>query len=264
MVPKKTFSGRLLSFLSQHPLCHKIGIIYSLVDRAILLSHPYFHQKNLELCINILLDNGYPLEVIFNKINLRLKTLYNGKLSYTSDTRHGIPNDVSTSDTRKKFFVIPYIKKVSEVAASVIDKSETIIGYRVINKLNKFVKVHKDVNQLAVNNNVVYKIPCKGCNASYVGQTKRQLRTRLKEHMNNIKLDPTKHSVISEHIIDCGHSFDWNKVSILDSESNFHKRIISEMIHIKEQKNGINSNKDTELLDNSYFDLLGELANEKF
>lgn len=58
---KETFSGRILSYFSNHPLCHKIGTIYSLVDRAILLSHPSYHKKNLELCINILIDNGYPL-----------------------------------------------------------------------------------------------------------------------------------------------------------------------------------------------------------
>jgi len=36
---KKTFSERFLSFFSSHPLCHKIGTIYSLTDRAFLLSH---------------------------------------------------------------------------------------------------------------------------------------------------------------------------------------------------------------------------------
>jgi len=72
---KKTFSGRFLSFYSSHPLCHKIGTIYSLIDRAFLLSDPIFHQKNIELIIKLLLDNGYPLSLIFEKINNRLKTL---------------------------------------------------------------------------------------------------------------------------------------------------------------------------------------------
>jgi len=57
-------------------------------------------------------------------------------------------------------------------------------------------------------NNVVYKIFCKNCEATYVGQTKRQLRTRLKEHKNNLKQDQSKHSVITEHIIKYSHSFD--------------------------------------------------------
>lgn len=44
---KSTFSGRYLHFLSQNPLCHKIGTIITLLDRAVLLSDPTFHQKNL-------------------------------------------------------------------------------------------------------------------------------------------------------------------------------------------------------------------------
>jgi len=55
---KKTFSGRLLSYYSSHPFCHKISTLYNLLDRAILLSHPKFHNKNINLCINIL-ENDY-------------------------------------------------------------------------------------------------------------------------------------------------------------------------------------------------------------
>jgi len=38
----------------------------------------------------------------------------------------------------------------------------------------------------------------------------------------------------------------------MDSESNYNKRLVSEMLHIKEQRNGINLQKDTELLDESF------------
>jgi len=44
---KKTFSGRFLCYFSNHPLCQKIGTIYNLIDRAILLSHPNFQEKKL-------------------------------------------------------------------------------------------------------------------------------------------------------------------------------------------------------------------------
>ncbi|XP_071580938.1 uncharacterized protein [Temnothorax nylanderi] len=60
---KETFSGRLLSFLSNHPIQHKIGTIYSLVDRSIRLSHPSFYNKNLNFVINVLLGNGYPIDL---------------------------------------------------------------------------------------------------------------------------------------------------------------------------------------------------------
>lgn len=52
---KKTFSGRVLSFFSNHPFCQKIGIIYNMLDRALLLSHPQFYRKNIKLIVDILL-----------------------------------------------------------------------------------------------------------------------------------------------------------------------------------------------------------------
>jgi len=71
---KKTFSRRYLSYFSNHPICqYKIGTIYNLVDRAILLSHLMFHQKNLKICIEMLRDNGYPLDLSFKEINRRTK-----------------------------------------------------------------------------------------------------------------------------------------------------------------------------------------------
>jgi len=49
----------------------KRDTMISLVDRIILLSVPYFHHKNLNSIIKILLDNGY-LELIFFTIKKRL------------------------------------------------------------------------------------------------------------------------------------------------------------------------------------------------
>jgi len=73
---KNAYSGRLLSYHSNHPLCHKIGMIYSLIDRALCLSHPSFHQKNIEFIIGTLMDNGYPLAFIFDKLKKRIKRNY--------------------------------------------------------------------------------------------------------------------------------------------------------------------------------------------
>jgi len=43
------------------------------------LSHPKFHQRNINLIINLFLDNGYPLQLIFDKINERVKGLIHKK-----------------------------------------------------------------------------------------------------------------------------------------------------------------------------------------
>jgi len=252
---KSTISGRYLSFFSNHPTCHKVGTIYSLVDHAIKLSHPTFHEKNLRLCIKLLLDNGYPLDLIFNKINSRLKKLFAHRTVTTSNV---INTDID-SNSDKRITVLPYVSPLTDFITSNIDSSKALIGLKCLNKLSRLIKVHKDIDKPLYKNNVVYKIQCRDCEATYVGQTKRQLKTRLKEHKNNIKLDQSKHSVISEHITKYNHSFDWENTKIIDYESRYYKIIISEMIHIKEQKVSLNLNSDTELLDDSYFDILNEL-----
>jgi len=76
-------------------------------------------------------------------------------------------------------------------------------GYRILNSLGRFIKVHKDPNHIFSNNKIFYK----DCDASYIGQTKIQLKTRIKEHSSNIKLNSSKHSVISEHILQFSHTF---------------------------------------------------------
>jgi len=78
---------------------------------------------------------------------------------------------------------------------------------------------------------------------------------RIKEHFNNIKSYKSRHSVITQHILNCNHSFNWEDIKILGSESNYNKKLVSEMLHIKEHSNGINLKKDTEFLNESYFNL---------
>ncbi|KYN17296.1 hypothetical protein ALC57_10422 [Trachymyrmex cornetzi] len=96
--------------------------------------------------------------------------------------------------------------------------------------------------------NLVYKISCNKCDASYVRQTSKQLKTKVSEHKNDINRSKLTNSVLSEHKRCHNYNFNWNKVEILDNERNYNKRLIFEMINIKQQKNGINLNTDTELL----------------
>jgi len=80
------------------------------VDRAVLLSHLKFHKKNLELVINILLDNDFPLNMIFNKINIRIKKFFNSKLN-SNTNKQNTDNNKSVKYTERKYTSIPYIKK---------------------------------------------------------------------------------------------------------------------------------------------------------
>ena len=56
-----------------------------------------------------------------------------------------------------------------------------------------------------------------------------------------------------QHTKNFSHEFDWDNVKIIDYESNYKKRIISEMIHIKCNKY---KKEDVKFLNSSYVPLL--------
>jgi len=243
---KPTFSGRFLNFYSHHPFAHKKGIILSLIDRVIHLSHPKFHKQNFDLIIRVLLDNGYPLELIFSTIRRRLHANH-------------IPNAHTAihTDQKPSYFTIPY---VSSIAGKFIKYFKNIpfvkLAFSCYGKLNKIIKAHKDLLPSSSRPNVVYSIKCSNCDASYVGQTKRMLGVRIGEHRGHIRRNSTQTSVITDHRLQSNHDFDWDSVEILDEEINYKKRLISEMVYIKKQKRGLNLQSDTDLLDPIYNDLI--------
>ncbi|EFN70287.1 hypothetical protein EAG_06640, partial [Camponotus floridanus] len=156
----------------------------------------------------------------------------------------------------KKFIAIPYIKGLSELVSKSLKNIAFDIGYKCFNRLNKFIKVHKENSHN--NNNIIYQIQCKDCDATYVGQTKRQLKTLIKEHKYNFYQSNAKFTVTSKHILDKNHTIDWENTKILDNEPHYnhttphYKRLIAESIHINKQKNGLNIMEDCDLLDRAY------------
>ena len=102
---------------------------------------------------------------------------------------------------------------------------------------------------------VVYKIDC-DCNKSYIGETKRNVKTRLKEHKDDIRLH--NDTVVSRHIAENPtHNMDFDNFHILDLESNHSKRRISEMLQIKKYENStINLKTDLNQLNKKYDKIL--------
>jgi len=109
-------------------------------------------------------------------------------------------------------------------------------------------------------NDVVYKISCSNCDMSYVKQTKRQLGTRIKEHMSDIKKKNGILSVVSNHRLEYDHDMNWSETAILDVELSYVKRIVSEMFYIKRQCNSLNKQSDTDLLPDAYLPIIDFLS----
>jgi len=102
---KPTFSKRYLNFHSLHLLTQKHGTIIGMADRAFQLSHPKY--QNFELVINTLLNNDYPLNLIFDTINTRLKFLLR-QHDFIPEKEKS--EGLNTSD-RTPWFTVPYLPK---------------------------------------------------------------------------------------------------------------------------------------------------------
>ncbi|EZA51321.1 hypothetical protein X777_10246, partial [Ooceraea biroi] len=68
---------------------------------------------------------------------------------------------------------------------------------------------------------LVYQINCMDCNASYIGQTKRSLDTRVSEHRRNINGSSKYYSVVSDHRLSQQHDFDWTNPRVLHREEHW-------------------------------------------
>ena len=78
--------------------------------------------------------------------------------------------------------VLPYVPSMTEKFFTIIKNINVKLSFFSLNKLNKFIKVQKDILSKFSNKNVVYKIPCKDCDA-YVGQKGRKLFTIFEQSL---------------------------------------------------------------------------------
>ena len=91
---------------------------------------------------------------------------------------------------------------------------------------------------------IVYEVPCKNCDFVYVGQTKRDQNSQLKEHQRAIKQQKPENSALCEHVILFDHVIDWSNSRILKTKSNFSKRLTAESWFILSRPKVINRSND--------------------
>lgn len=103
----------------------------------------------------------------------------------------------------------------------------------------------------------IYQFNCsaRNCNATYIGQTKRSVQIRTKEHMKHIeKLEPAK-SAIAEHSINNRHKVKIDDFKLIEETNDHRKLNILESIHIhKNQQNAIN--RETGFVSSALFNIL--------
>ena len=94
----------------------------------------------------------------------------------------------------------------------------------------------------------VYKIPCSCGITPYIGETKKKICTRIKEHQEYIRKEDWERSGIALHSRDCNGHIEFEQASTLKVEFNNFDRKVRETLEIQRHdahftKGGVNQDK---------------------
>ena len=111
--------------------------------------------------------------------------------------------------------------------------------------LRKILSPPKDCIPDDDKSNVVYKINCRDCDASYVGETGRALKTCVSKHQRAVEKMNFSGSALAQHAWENHHHIDWTSACILGTESHYHSRLSREAIYIRRQPSSLNRDRGT-------------------
>ena len=103
----------------------------------------------------------------------------------------------------------------------------------------------------------VYSIPCGDCEKVYLGQTKRQFCTRLKEHQRAVSNFNSSKSALAEHVCETSHNIVWEDSKVITTNNRYGQRLCLEAWHINTSPCALNRD-DGSHLPQEYLHLVGK------
>ena len=80
------------------------------------------------------------------------------------------------------FTSIPYIQGTLEKVRRILNEAGVKVAMRPVRTIGQILPSPEDPHNPEEKSCVVYQVPCSDCNFVYIGQTKRNLKSRLSEH----------------------------------------------------------------------------------
>ena len=205
---KPTHTDRLLDESSYNPTSHKATTIRTLTRRAQLVCDTPDSSRD---------ENRY-LERVFHKNNYNADFI---KQNIYRPTEADATNRNSTSLTT---VTIAYIKGTSGTISRILQPHNIRVAHKPTTTLRQLLTNVKDRDEPNNRQGEVYKIKCSDCQASYIGETGRNLNTRLTEHKRATRNgDANNH--ISVHQQLTNHNIDWDPAQCLTYSTNYFQRL---------------------------------------
>ena len=123
-------------------------------------------------------------------------------------------NDDDNDAEKPPVAFLPYVAGVSERIRKACQDFNIRAVFKSGPTLRSLLTKVKDPLPIDKQSNVVYEVPCT-CGKVYIGETKRRLGTRLKEHKDACVKYHTDKSAIAEHAWTNDHPINWAETKIL-------------------------------------------------
>ena len=198
---KPTFSGVYTNFGRFIPKSYKYNLLFTLLHRAFKLCSNFerFHQE-IDMLKTIFENNTIIVVLKASKKELICILPFLSKKSMQLRTR-----SVNSIESNLKFCELKVI-------------------FQSPCKLNSLFR-YKDSLQKKIHSDIVYRYMCSNCKVTYYGKTYRHFFTRAAEHMgiSNLTgkyLKCVKQSAVSDHLLECNCSIDFDHFDILASDAN--------------------------------------------
>jgi GIY-YIG catalytic domain len=193
--------------------------------------------------------NGYP-ENILNSILFGFRNCPN-------DSNVSLSDHIGDAEVEKVgCLVLPYVAEIHRQLVTLCKREGVHLLYSRQANLGNLIAPNRPLVPTEKTRSCVYEIPCKNCDAVYIGETKRSLATRCSEHFLSCRKAFSIQKVPTSEIHDTGlphhafnlkHEFDFQNAKVLRTEPHSTKRKILESIEIEKSSNSVNLNKGKRL-----------------
>ena len=103
------------------------------------------------------------------------------------------------------FAIVPYIQGIAEPIMRILNNCGIKVALKPIQTLGYIFAKPKDRVPTDRKTLAVYSIPCGDCKKEYLGQTKHQFCTCLKEHQKAVSNLYSSKSALAEHVCKTSH-----------------------------------------------------------
>lgn len=195
--------NRFIMNQSFHPPEQKRAVFNSMIYR--LINTPLStvnYKKELNQIKNIAIYNGYQTSLIDNIHHKAMR-----KKEMKSKTKL-----ISINENSINKWISASYNSLSKIMKSTFKKNAgKRIAFKTKSKLRFKLKNSKDKIK-SQEKSGIYQINCDNCEKIYIGQTKRKIEKRFKEHYAHFKYKRPEKSAIAKHCINTGHSFSNTKL----------------------------------------------------